>query len=186
MEIIEYISSISLIIVTGVLCYFTYCLWIETQRMRKNQTSPKVVAKVLMSITHRGFLELKIKNEGNGHAENVNINFKGDDKIFNSIKFTREGIQEDFLISKTHIIKNGIPFISPGEEFIYVLGQIKFNEKWNEKWNFEISYEDKNGEKYIDNYKIDFNIFDRIIPENYMKDISDNIKKISDKLNLTN
>ena len=132
-----------------------------------------------MSITHRSFLELKIKNEGNGHAENVNINFKGDDKIF-------KGINEDFLISKTHIIKNGISFISPGEEFIYVLGQIKSNDKWNDKWNFEISYEDKNGEKYIDNYKIDFNIFDRIIPENYMKDISDNIKKISDKLNLTN
>ena len=61
MGIIEYISSFSLIIVTGVLCYFTYCLWIETQRMRKKSNKSKGRSKSFNEHYSQKFFRIKNK-----------------------------------------------------------------------------------------------------------------------------
>ena len=94
----------------------TWKLVSETRRMREVQTEPRVSMYLELSdrIGHGG-MELVIRNEGQGGAENIRFDFEGDPTYF-------IGNGQQWPIDKIPIIKNGLPYLGPSQTFRFLLG----------------------------------------------------------------
>ena len=85
----------------------------ETRRMREVQTEPKVSVRTELShdVGHGG-IELVVRNEGQGPAQNVRFEFEGDPYYFN----------KDRPFDQLPVIKNGLPYLGPNQSFRFLLG----------------------------------------------------------------
>ena len=82
-EILMVIFTAVVALSTGVYAVLTWQLVSETRRLREAQTEPRV--SVMLELAERvghGGMELVIRNEGQGPAQNIRFKFQGDPTYF--------------------------------------------------------------------------------------------------------
>ena len=161
------LGEILIIVFTGVVAgstvayvLLTWRLVSETRRLREVQTEPKVSVRLGLAerIGHGG-LELVIRNEGQGPAQNIGFNFQGDPTYF-----IGHGQQQP--IDQISVIKNGLPYLGPGQSFRFLLGWLfgeAFDRANREPWTFQIDYENLASKSEKDTYILDFSQFAGLI-----------------------
>ena len=154
------LGEILLIVFTGVVAastvayvVLTYRLVSETRRLREVQTEPRVSMRLeLAQQVGFGGLELVIRNEGQGPAQNIRFNFQGDPEYF-------IGHGQNQPIDQIPIIKNGIPYLGPGQSFRFLLGFLfgeAFDHATSAPWIFQIDYESLQKRSKEETYLLDF------------------------------
>lgn len=94
----------------------TWQLVSETRQLRRVQTEPRVSVRLeLADRARHGAMELVIRNEGQGPAQNIQFNFQGDPTYF-----TKNGKRPP--IDELPIIKGGLPYLGPEQSFRVFLG----------------------------------------------------------------
>lgn len=164
------VSEILIIVFTGVVAgstvayaLLTWRLVSETRRMRESQTEPRVSMRIEFNegIGHGG-MELVIRNEGQGPAQNIKFAFEGDPTYF--IEY---GQQEP--VDQIPVIKNGLRYLGPRQSFRLILGWIfgeAFNRATQMPWTFHVDYESLVGRPRTDTYILDFSQFSDLIVGN--------------------
>ena len=141
----------------------TWRLVSETRRLREVQTEPRVSVRLeLAERVEHGGLELVIRNEGQGPAQNIRFNFQGDPTYF-------IGYGQRQPIDQVPIIKNGLPYLGPGQSFRFLLGWLfgeAFERANQEPWIFHIGYENQGGRSKEDSHLLDFSQFTGLIVGN--------------------
>ena len=141
---------------TVVYAGLTWRLVSETRRMREAQTEPRVSVRVeLAERVGQGGLELVIRNEGQGPAQNIQFGFEGDPTYF-----TENGLEQP--IDQIPVIKNGLPYLGPSQHFRVLLGWLfgdAFERASQEPWTFHIDYENPLGKSQRGRYTLDFSQF---------------------------
>jgi len=137
------ISSIVLAILTGFLYY-------ENKAIRKQKTTPFIIAFLEFSEIDETQIILKIKNIGEGLAKNISFNFKKD---YNWIS--------ESPLSERGALKHGISSFPPQYELNYILvvktTEVDFNDQ-DSYIEFNIKYENSKGKLFSkNNYRLNFN-----------------------------
>ena len=124
---------------TLVYAFLTWRLVAETRRMREVQTEPRVSVLVELNDQHgHGGMDLVIRNEGQGPAQNVRFEFQGDPTYFDT----------DRPIDQLPVIKNGLPYLGPNQTFRFLMGWLfgdRFMRANEAPWTFDVSYENQMG-----------------------------------------
>ena len=161
------VSEILIIVFTGVVALstvayalLTWRLVSETRRLREVQTEPRVSVRLeLAERVGHGGMELVIRNEGQGPAQNIQFNFQGDPTYF-----LKHGQQHP--IDQIPVIKNGLLYLGPGETFRFLLGWLigeAFERAIREPWTFQIAYENVASKLKKDTYLLDFSQFKGLV-----------------------
>ena len=108
------LGEILIIVFTGVVAgstvayaVLTWRLVAETRRLREAQTEPRVSMRLeLAERVGHGGIELLIRNEGQGPAQNIRFHFQGDPTYF-----IGHGQQQP--IDQIPLIENGLPYLGP-------------------------------------------------------------------------
>ena len=150
------VVAISTVVYAGLTGWLVF----ETQKLRKAQTEPRVSARIeLAERVAQGGLELVIRNEGQGPANDIRFDFEGDPTYF-----VEHGQQEP--IDQIAVIKNGLPYLGSGQTFKLLLGWL-FGEAFDRAnqmpWVFHISYKSLGGKPTRDTYVLDFSQFAGLI-----------------------
>ena len=157
------LGEILIIVFTGVVAGSTVAyalltrqLVSETRRLRKVQTEPRVSvsAELAQGVGH-GALELVVRNEGQGPAQNIQFGFEGDPTYF-----TENGLEQP--IDQIPVIKNGLPYLGPSQHFRVLLGWLfgdAFERASQEPWTFHMDYENPFGKPQRGRYTLDFSQF---------------------------
>ena len=106
------LGEILIIVFTGVVAgstvayaVLTWRLVAETRRLREAQTEPRVSMRLeLAERVGHGGIELLIRNEGQGPAQNIRFHFQGDPTYF-----IGHGQQQP--IDQIPLIENGLPYL---------------------------------------------------------------------------
>ena len=174
------LGEILVIVFTGVVGFstvayavLTWRLVSETRRLREVQTEPRVSIRIELDdrVGHGG-LELVIRNEGQGPAQNIQFSFQGDPTYF-----TRNGQRKP--IDELPVIKNGLPYLGSGQSFKIFLGWLfgdDFDHAAREPWTFQIDYENLENKMKRAIYLLDFSQFTGLV------DIGDPLVKIEKHL----
>lgn len=161
------LSEILIIVFTAVVpvstvfyAVLTWRLVVETRRMREVQTEPRVSVRLELA-THvgHGGIELVVRNEGQGPAQNIQFNFQGDPTYF-----IDHGQQQP--TDQIPVIKNGLPYLGPNQEFRILLGWLfgeSFERASQGPWTFHIDYENQLGKPLNCGYTLDFSQFSGLI-----------------------
>ena len=159
-EILMVIFTAVVALSTGVYALLTWRLVSETRRLRQVQTEPRVSVRLeLAERVGHGGLELVIRNEGQGPAQNIRFNFQGDPTYF-----IGHGQQQP--INQIPVIKNGLPYLGPSQSFRFLLGWLfgeSFDRANREPWTFQIDYENLASKSKKDTYSLDFSQFAGLI-----------------------
>ena len=138
----------------------TWRLVSETSRLREAQTEPRVSVRVeLAENMGHGAMELIVRNEGQGPAQNIRFSFEGDPTYF-----TESGLGQP--IDEVSAIKNGLPYLGPSQQFRILLGWLfgdAFHRANKEPWTFHIEFENVAGNSRRDTYTLDFSQFAGLI-----------------------
>ena len=161
------LGEILIVVFTGVVAgataayaVLTRRLVSETRRLRMVQTEPKVSVRLELaeSVGHGG-MELVIRNEGQGPAQNIRFNFQGDPTYF-----IGHGQQQP--IDQIPVIQNGLPYLGPGQSFRFLLGWLfgdDFDRANREPWILQVDYENLASKSKKDTYLLDFSQFAGLI-----------------------
>lgn len=147
-------------VTTVIYMIITGWLALETRRMRKAQTEPKV--SLQLELTDRaghGGLQLAIRNEGMGSAQDIRFKFSGDPNYF-----VKSGVRKP--ITELPIIRDGMSYLAPGRNFTFVLGWLfgdDFRRAEERPWEFNITYKNSSGKQFKDTYTLDFSDFSELI-----------------------
>ena len=138
----------------------TWRLVSETRRLREVQTEPRVSMRLELA-THvgHGGIELVIRNEGQGPAQNIRFNFQGDPTYF-----IDHG--QDQPVDQITAIKNGLPYLGPGQDFRILMGWLygeAFERASQQPWLFHVAYENSLGKLQSSDYTLDFSQFSGLI-----------------------
>ena len=128
--------------------------------MREVQTEPRISVQLELGrrVGHGG-LQLEIRNEGLGPAQDIRFEFSGDPTYF-----IKNGVGKP--IDEIPVIKEGINYLGPGRDFSFVLGWLfgeDFNKAMDFPWTFHVSYENLNGRKRKETFVLDFSQFASLI-----------------------
>ena len=138
----------------------TWRLVLETRRLREVQTEPRVSMRLeLAERVGHGGIELVIRNEGQGPAQNIQFNFQGDPTYF-------IGHGQRKPIDQIPVIENGIPYLGAGQSFRFLLGWLfgeAFDRANREPWTFRIDYENLSNTSKGEIYILDFSQFAGLI-----------------------
>ena len=157
-------AEILIVIFTGVvaLCTLLYCgltgwlAW-ETRQMRRVQTEPRVSIRLEFNEqVGSGLMDLVIRNEGQGLAEDIQFQFKGDPTYFDSER----------PIDMLPAIKNGLKHLSAGQSFRIHLGWLfgdQFTRAIEEPWVIDLCYKNATGKSVSDSFVIDFSQFSELM-----------------------
>ena len=144
-------------VATLVYAVLTWRLVAETRRMREVQTEPRISVRAELSEQGgHGGIDLVIRNEGQGPAQNVRFRFKGDPTYF----------FQDRPVDQFPVIKNGLAYLGPGQTFRFLLGFLmgpSFTHATEAPWTFHTQYENTLGEQRQDTYVVDFSVFESLI-----------------------
>ena len=145
---------------TVVYAVLTWKLVSETRRMREVQTEPRVSVRLELAegVGHGG-IELVIRNEAQGPAQNIQFGFEGDPTYF-----TENGLEQP--IDQIPVIKNGLPYLGPSEHFRILLGWLfgkSFERASQKPWTFHIEYENQLRKPQSCSYTLDFSQFSGLI-----------------------
>lgn len=159
MELGEYLIPVFTGVVAGSTVAYALLTWqlvSETRRLREVQTEPRVSVSVeLAEGVGHGALELVVRNEGQGPAQDIQFNFEGDPTYF-----TENGLEQP--IDQIPVIKNGLPYLGPNQQFRILLGWLfgdAFERASQEPWTFHIDYENALGKSQRGSYTLDFSRF---------------------------
>lgn len=158
------LSNILLLVFSGLVAVstvfyalLTLKLVTETRRMREVQTEPRIsIRPELAENVGHGGIELVIRNEGLGSAQNIRFEFQGDPTYF----------ELSGPIDQLPVIKNGLQYLGPNQSFRFLLGWLfgeAFTRANQEPWVFEIQYENQVGSKKKDKFVVDFSQFSQLI-----------------------
>ena len=161
------LSQILIIVFTGVVagCTVLYCVltaWLalETRKMRTAQSEPKVSVQLELNNQYgTGGMQLAIRNEGMGPAEDIRFEFEGDPNYF-----TANGMRTP--IDEVSVIKEGLRYLGPGREFTFILGWLfgeAFERASEQPWTFHIQYKDQTGKSKKDKYVLHLSQFSHLI-----------------------
>jgi hypothetical protein len=181
--IILAISTVILALSTIALAYFTFMLYSETKKMRLTQIQPEISIFISPQRQWINLIDLTIKNTGPGTAYDVKFSVSPDFYF---------GLRKGYdLLKDLPLIKNGISYMSPNQEFKFLLlCLMDYHGKESPKLNISVSYRSSFNEKYTKDYFIDFSIFHDLGTENddlheisdSLKALNTNIQSISQKL----
>ena len=158
------LSEILIIAFTAVsvLAYagLTWRILTETRKMREAQTEPRVSVSLEPAerVGHGG-IELVIRNEGQGPAQNIRFDFQGDPTYF-------IGHGQRQPIDQIPIVKSGLPYLGPGQSFRFLLGWLfgeAFDRANEEPWTFQVDYANLSNNSKRDTYILDFSQFTGLI-----------------------
>jgi hypothetical protein len=142
---------------TAVYAVLTWQLVKETRRLREAQTEPRVSIRAELSdYAGHGGMDLVIRNEGQGPAQNVRFGFVGEPSYFD----------EKRPINELPVIKNGLPYLGPNQTFRFLMGWLfgdKFTRANQSPWTFHVTYENQVGKLRKDTYVVDFSQFAGLI-----------------------
>ncbi len=161
------LGEILVLVFTGVVAgstvayaLLTWRLVSETRRLREVQTEPRISMRIeLAEGVGHGAMELVVRNEGQGPAQNIHFGFEGDPTYF-----TENGLEQP--IDQIRVIKNGLPYLGPGQHFRILLGWLfgdAFKRATQQPWIFHIDYENLLGKSHRDRYTLDFSQFTGLI-----------------------
>ena len=138
----------------------TWRLVSETRRLREVQTEPRVSVRIeLAEGAGHGAMELVVRNEGQGPAQNILFDFEGDPTYF-----TENGLEQP--IDQIAVIKHGLPYLGPSQHFGILLGWLfgdAFIRATKQPWIFHIDYENLLGKSQRDTYTLDFSQFNGLM-----------------------
>lgn len=163
------ISTLALVIMTGVLAWVTYELKVEAKRTREAQAEPDVWATIEQS-RYFQFFELVIENIGKGVARDIQITSTP------HLKATTGTRPIDY--SALYSIK----VLKPGSAIRTLVG--RFDEIETKKTKWTVSFQAKDQRKFANEYEIDLSIFDPItrLGDDPANEVADATKKIEDHL----
>ena len=138
---------------TVVYAVLTWRLVSETKKMRRVQTDPLVSVHVEFNEQDgQGRMDLVIRNDGQGAAENISFEFEGDPTYFD----------DERPINELPVIRDGLRYLGPQQGFRIILGWLfgeQFTRATKEPWSFTLSYRSLSGDLTSDTYHIDFSQF---------------------------
>jgi len=148
------VVAISTVIYAGL----TWSLVRETRRMREVQTEPKI--SVFIEFNERtGYgMDMVIRNDGQGSANNIKFKFQGDPTYFD----------KDRPIDQLPIIKKGLTYQAPNQTFRIFLGFLlgdAYDSAIQNPWSIDVVYESHSKQSYQDSYTIDFSLFSGLMLE---------------------
>ena len=168
------LSSMLLVVFTGVLAYYTYYLYLETKRSRRHQVmlnQPELSVIFEPSKKYINFIYIKIKNIGGSPLYNLEL-----EKVENDfICFNGKKISELSYLKKTN-------YLRPNQEIEQFF--ISFTDDQNKPKEMEFSllfrYKGNNGKLYKKKFDFDFNQFYDMsqLGEDPIYQIAKNIEKI--------
>ena len=145
---------------TGVYAFLTWKLVSETRRMREAQTEPRVSVQLeLSNQAGYGGLQLVIRNEGMGPAQDISFEVQGDLE-----HFVTNGIGR--RIDEIPVIKDGLKHLGPDRQFTLILGWLfgeAFQRANKNPWIFHVSYKSQAGKLRKEAYVLDFSAFSHLI-----------------------
>ena len=163
------LSTLGLLIATGVLAWVTYELKVEAKRTREAQSEPDVWVTIEQS-RYFQFFELVIENIGGGVARDVQI------ASTPSLK-PRAG-ERPIDYSSLYSIK----VLKPGSAIRTLVG--RFDEIETKKTKWTVSFRANDNRNFSNEYEIDLTIFDPItrLGDDPANEVADSMKKIADHL----
>nr|WP_319375244.1 hypothetical protein [uncultured Methanoregula sp.] len=177
------ISTVILAFATIALAYFTFMLYNETKKMRITQVQPEISIYISPEKQWINLIDLIIKNTGPGIAYNIRFAVSPD--------FHYGLTKGENLLKDLPLIKNGISYMSPNQEFKFLLLCLT-DYKYPDypKLNISVTYKGSFDEQYTKDYFIDFSIIHNLGSENddvheisdSLKEINNNIRNISQKI----
>jgi hypothetical protein len=146
-----FISSFIVAAITSVYVVFTWYMLQESKKMRLLQSQPSV------SITTEpegsgpiSLIDLVIKNIGLGPAYDLRFKYKPDIEIIDGA-----------LLSEVGLIKDGIPYLAPQQEFKILLTNLygASKEKKEQPLSITVQYRDSLNTPYTRTFVINFTIY---------------------------
>ena len=138
---------------TIVYAFLTWRLVSETRSMRRAQTDPRVsVHAEANEQAGNGRIDLVIRNEGQGAAEEIHFDFEGDPTYFNNER----------PIDELPVLKHGLKYLGPQQEFRIILGYLlreTYRRAIEGPWTFKLRYKNVTGDQVEDLYIVDFSQF---------------------------
>ena len=138
---------------TVVYAFLTWKLVSEIRSMRRAQTDPRVsVHAEANELAGGGRVDLIIRNEGQGAAEEIHFYFEGDPTYFN----------HERPFDELPVIRNGLKYLGPQQEFKIILGWLigdTYQRAIKQPWTFKLRYKNVTGDQTMDTYVIDFSQF---------------------------
>lgn len=186
------LATVAIALLTGLLAKETWALrniqLNQIEQIRKGAIKPSVGVYLRPSPHSIQFLDLIIKNNGKGTAQNVKF------KIVNLNRRNKEGYEliKDKLI-KFNIIKNGISTLGANEDRLTLFAS--YSEMSSEigkektssiKFKIEVSFKDVEDKGYKDKFVFDFSEYSDMVKiggKEPIYKISDELEKISKTLN---
>lgn len=146
-------STLFYVVITGWLAW-------ETRRMRTAQSEPKVSIQLeLNHLVGQGGMQLAIRNEGMGPAQDIRFEFDGNPDLF-----TSNGMRTP--IDQVPVVRDGLKYLGPGRQFTFVLGWLfgdAFVQASKQTWEFHVNYKTQTGKLRKDSYVLDFSQFSHLI-----------------------
>lgn len=166
-------ATVILAVATIALAYFTFMLYNETKLMRLMQVQPEISIYISHEKQWINLIDLIIRNTGPGTAYDLQF------KVSPDFPF---GVMKDKeYLKDLPLIKNGISYMSPDQEYKFLLlclTDFKFPNY--PKLNISVSYMSSFNQKFTKDYFIDFSILHDLGTE------SDDLHEISDSLQSIN
>ena len=138
---------------TVVYAVLTWKLVSETRSMRRAQTDPRVSVHVEANEqAGGGRIDLVIRNEGQGAAEEIHFDFEGDPTYFD----------DERPIDELPVMRNGLKYLGPQQEFKIILGWLigdTYERAIKQPWTFKLRYKNVTGGQTKDTYVVDFSQF---------------------------
>jgi hypothetical protein len=146
-------ASMTMAVLTIVLAKETWALRLiqlsQMDQIRKDSLKPSISLFLKSTPFAVNFIDIHIKNNGNGTAQNIKFSFKN----------ANEEVQDVFMylleeLNKLVILQNGISSLGVGEHRTsYVFSFVELHEKFGDKaleciTEVDLTFEDVEGEKY--------------------------------------
>jgi hypothetical protein len=140
------VVALSTVVYSGLTLY----LVVETRRMRRVQTEPKIGVSIIQSRDAFGFADILVRNDGGGPATDLRF----------ELVVAPEGAAPDARVWKTltalGIVKTGIPYMSPGAEYRAYFGQMvgRADAEMVTNMHLRVKYRSVGFETYVDCYPV--------------------------------
>ena len=130
---------------TIVYAILTWKLVVETKRMRRVQTEPRISISIYPAEEDVHFMELIVENIGYGPAYNIKLQSNSDFEVF----YTKK------KFSELNLLRNGIKCLVPKQKLQFVLLNTYNEESLKLSFTIHVEYYDDLGNKYYDDFMID-------------------------------
>lgn len=162
------VSTVLYTIITG-------WLTLETRKTRLTQTEPRISVQVEPDRDGLPGYELVIRNEGQGPAQNIRIDFKGDPSYYRN-SFHRNAPPP---VDRLPAITDGLDYMAAGRELRFTLGTVSPQESQRaiqQPWRFCVKYENLSGKRRNGHFVVDFSQFlGGVFSPNRLEEISNHL-----------